>query len=106
MENSGLNAKKLKTINLHIGGKVIKEPKKVAKELSNYYLDSVEKIVKELPLTCSWQSSSSGGTLLTRTWNLDHFCSTRPSSVSSGSLSILESLIQKPGDKVLDWTGS
>ena len=49
LTNSGLSTKKTSTINLRIGGEIVKEPGRVAKELSDYYVNKVEKIVKEHP---------------------------------------------------------
>lgn len=49
LSNSGLDAKKSSSINLKIDGELVKDPKKVANELSNYYLDKVDKIVREHP---------------------------------------------------------
>ena len=48
-ESSGLQTKKSSQIQLKIGDEVVKEPERVADELSRYYVEKVEKIVEEHP---------------------------------------------------------
>ena len=48
-ETSGLQVKKSGDINLKIGDEMVKDPVRVADELSRYYVEKVEKIVEEHP---------------------------------------------------------
>ena len=48
-ESSGLQENKSSQIQLKIGDELVKEPRRVAEELSRYYVEKVEKIVEEHP---------------------------------------------------------